>query len=293
MSDSIHLKYLAKNRQDQVWGLAVNSVGRQQIAPGEAYPPAYHPSRYLFSEERGRVLDEYQLLYITQGHGRFRSTSLDRWIPLHTGSMFLLFPGEWHSYRPLPETGWTEYWIGFEGPIMDSRVRNGFFTIDRPILQLGLHESIINQYEAAIRAALEQRSGFQPLLGSIVENLLGLGYFYCRQKNFSEVEALVSRAKILISEGFRSIGPEEVAQKLHVGYSSFRRIFKEYTGFSPARYILDVKISKVKESLTNSTLPVKQIAYNFGFENYDYFFTVFRRLTGMTPREYRSFTQGK
>ena len=69
--------------------------------------------------------------------------------------------------------------------------------------------------------------------------------------------------------------------------------FKEYTGFSPARYILDIRISKVKEALTNSTLPVKQIAYDFGFENYDYFFTAFRSLTGKTPSEYRALTQGK
>ena len=52
-------------------------------------------------------------------------------------------------------------------------------------------------------------------------------------------------------------------------------------------------MSRVKEALTNSTLPVKQIAYDFGFENYDYFFTAFRRLTGKTPSEYRALTQGR
>ena len=293
MSGDIHLKYLAKNPQDLLWGLAVNSVGCQVIGPGESYPPANHPSRYLFSEERGRVLDEYQLLYIAEGQGRFRSASTGRWLPVRAGSMFLLFPGEWHSYRPLTETGWKEYWIGFEGPVIDSRVENGFFLRDKPVLQVGMRDDIIRQYEAAITVATEQKSGFQPLLGSIVVNLLGLGYFYDRQENFSEVEALVSRAKIIIGEEFRTIGPEEVAGRLHAGYSNFRRIFKEYTGFSPARYILDVRMSKVKETLTNSTLPVKQIAYDFGFENYDYFFTAFRRLTGKTPSEYRALTQGK
>ena len=293
MQHDIHLKYLAKNPQDLKWGLAVNSVGCQRICPGEPYPPANHPSRYLFSEERGRILDEYQLLFIAQGSGLFQSATTGRWIPLQAGSMFLLHPGEWHSYRPLPETGWKEYWIGFEGPVIDSRVENGFFSKDKPVLQVGLHDDIIGQYEKAIQVATEQKSGFQPLLGSMVVHLLGLAYFYGRQENFSEVESLVSRAKILIAEEYRSIGPEEVAQRLNAGYSNFRRIFKEYTGFSPARYILDVKMSKVKETLTNSKLPVKQIAYEYGFENYDYFFTAFRRLTGRTPREYRAITQGK
>lgn len=292
MTEDIHLKYLAKNPQDLLWGLAVNSVGCQVIRPGEPYPPATHPSRYIFSEERGRVLDEYQFLYITEGRGRFRSASTGRWIPIQAGNMFLLFPGEWHSYRPLPETGWKEYWIGFEGPVIDSRIEKGFFIKDKPVLQVGMRDDIIRQYEAAITAATAQKSGFQPLLGSIVVNLLGLGYFYDRQESFSEVEAVVSRAKIIIAEEFRIIGPEEVAGRLHMGYSNFRRIFKEYTGFSPAKYILDVRMSHVKEALTNSTLPVKQIAYDFGFENYDYFFTAFHRLTGKTPLEYRALTRG-
>jgi AraC-like DNA-binding protein len=77
-----------------------------------------------------------------------------------------------------------------------------------------------------------------------------------------------------------------------MGYSNFRRIFKEYTGFPPAKYIQEVRIGKAKEALTNSSKPVKQIAYEMGYENEDYFFTVFRRVTGMTPVRYRALTQG-
>ncbi len=73
--NDIHLKYLAKNPQDLLWGLAVNSVGCQQVGPGEPYPPGGHPSRYLFSEERGRVLAGSQLLCFAAGRGRFRRAS--------------------------------------------------------------------------------------------------------------------------------------------------------------------------------------------------------------------------
>ena len=76
MNDAIHLKYLAIGPNDLLWGLAVHSVGFQEVGPGEVYPPSNHPSRYLFTVERGRVLDEYQLLYVTRGEGTFRSRSL-------------------------------------------------------------------------------------------------------------------------------------------------------------------------------------------------------------------------
>ena len=293
MNDAIHLKYLAVSPNDLLWGTAVNSVGFQDVGPGEPYPPSNHPSRYLFSEERGRTLDEYQLLYITRGKGVFRSASLRNPLPVEAGSLFLLFPGEWHTYRPDPETGWKEYWIGFKGTQMDTWVRDGFFTREKPLWKAGLQSDIVHLYQDATETATNQQSGFQQRLGGLVAHLLSLAWFYRRNEAFSEVADLINQAKILVNEQYRTISPEDVARQLCMGYSNFRRIFKEYTGFSPARYIQEVRMGKVKEALTNSNIPVKEVAFAMGYENEDYFFTAFRRCTGQTPAQYRAFTQGK
>ena len=292
MKEDIHLKYLAVNRGDLLWGLAVNSVGSQTIAPGQAYPPSGHPSRYLFSVERGRILNEYQLLYIIRGAGVFRSAHLPSEVPLSAGSLFLLYPGEWHNYHPDPKTGWTEYWIGFNGSHMENWVQNGFFRKERPVINIGLQEAVVNLYEDAITTAMGQESAFQQRLSGMVSHLLGLALFYDRKEVFSQVGDRINRAKMIISEEYRTISPEELASRLCMGYSNFRKVFKDYTGFSPAKYILEVRFSKVKEALTNTAMPVKEIAWDMGFENYDYFFTAFRRTVGMTPVSYRAVTQG-
>lgn len=72
MENSIHLKYLVISPTDLKWGITINSVGFQNIAAHTSYPPNNHPSRYLFSTDNGRVLNEYQLLYITRGGGGIR-----------------------------------------------------------------------------------------------------------------------------------------------------------------------------------------------------------------------------
>lgn len=295
MIDSAHLKYLAVSPFDLNWGVAVNTAGYQDILPGMSYPPVDHPTRYLFSAEKGRVLNEYQLLYITNGRGEFRSASLEHPVHVGKGSMFILFPGEWHSYRPDPDTGWKEYWIGFQGSQMDSWVDNQFFTKEKPVLDVGMHNGIIDLYNNAINVAANQESGFQQLLASIVTHLLGLAYFYDRNKVFqaSELSSKINRAKQLIAERYNTLTPEAVAALTGMSYSSFRKIFKEYTGFSPAKYILDLRFSKAKEALTNTTLSVREVASLMGFENYEYFFTAFRKMSGMTPSEYRAVTQGK
>ena len=294
---SIHLKYLAVNPSDLEWGLAVNSVGRQDIAPGAVYPPSNHPTRYLFSPERGRILSEYQLLYITEGRGEFSSESVgrDRKFAIEAGTMLLLFPGEWHNYRPDPETGWKEYWIGFNGPTVEALVAKGFFSPEKPILNVSFHDEIPEIYNRAIEIAENEQSGFQHALAGLVNSLLSYAYYYDRNLSFieSNTSKMVSRAKILVGEKLVSIDPKTLADELCISYSSFRRIFKEYTGFSPAKYILNVKITQAKEMLTNTSMEIKEIAYNLGFDNSDYFFTVFRRITGQTPLAYRAETQGK
>lgn len=292
MNDALHIKYLAVSPEDLGWGLAVNSTGYQDVQPGQPYPPQDHPSRYLFSEEKGRVLGEYQLLYITRGAGLFRSAHCPEGIPLSPGTLFLLFPGEWHSYRPDPSTGWKEFWIGFNGSQVEGWERNGFFCREHPVFPVGMHSDIVELYGDAIQAATLQQSGFQQRLGGIVAHLMSLARFYERQEVFSEVSDKINRAKILIAEQFRSIRAEDVAAQLFMGYSNFRRTFKEYTGFSPTRYIQHIRINHVKELLTNTTLQVKEIADECGFESYDYFFTHFRRLTGKTPQQYRKMTRG-
>lgn len=294
--ESVHLKYLAVNPVDLKWGTAVNSAGFQEVLPGEDYPPRNHPSRYVFTFESGRTLQEYQLIYITEGRGKFYCETLgsNKAVNVESGMMFLLFPGEWHSYRPDRQTGWKEYWIGFNGHFVDNLIEQGFFSKDRPVFKVNIHEDIVNLYNVAIDTALAQESGFQQNLAGIVGRLLSLAYFYDRNSQFQQSDTAnkIGQAKVMIYDDYATISPEEIAAKLCLSYSSFRKTFKEYTGFSPARFINEVRMSKAKELLTNSSISIKEVAYHVGYNNHDYFFTAFRHMTGHTPAEYRKMTQG-
>jgi len=294
MKTQTRRKYIMTNLSDQKWGLYINSVGNQVISENEAYPPQNHPTRYLFNTTNGRVLDEYQLLYITRGKGIFASESSGRHV-VNEGDLFLLFPGEWHSYCPDPSTGWNEYWIGINGEIIDQWVEKGFFSKESPIFKVGLNEDIISLYKRAIIIAEAQEACFQQALSGIACNLLGMAVYLSKNRSFigSDVAAQINKAKITIHENISTIRPEDLAKMMCMSYSRFRKTFKEYTGFAPSQFIQEVKIKTAKEMLTNTFMSVKEIAYELGFENKDYFFTVFRKLTGMTPIHYRKHTQGE
>ena len=127
-----NIKYLNISRNDEAWGLVVTTAGYQAVAAHSSYPQAQHPESHIFAPGKGRVLKEYQLVYISRGEGYFESRS-GRRQRIRAGTMILLFPGEWHTYEPDRATGWFEHWVGFRGGSVDAQVANGFFSPRNPI----------------------------------------------------------------------------------------------------------------------------------------------------------------
>lgn len=291
---SIHIRYLLANELDALWGLTVNTVGYQIVQEGENYPPNNHPTRYLFSAQKGRILEEYQLVYIVEGRGNFVSTD-HRQSEVKEGNMFILFPGEWHNYNPNRNTGWTEYWIGFKGRIIDYQLENGFFKKTKPVLNIGIQDEVVQLYKRAIEISQKQNAGFQQMLAGIVNQLLGYAYSLDKHLSFENLEVTnqINKAKILMSENLQAkITPEEIAKNINMSYSWFRHLFKQYTGFAPNQYILELKIQKCKELLTNTHLSIKEIAYESGFDNPEYFSRIFKTKEHITPLAYRRLTRG-
>lgn len=296
METSAHIKYLLANEQENRWGVVVTTTGYQIIEPQTSYPPSNHPVRYLFSVEKGRLLNEYQLIYISRGDGQFVSASHKETSFEGGGKFILLFPGEWHSYRPSPKTGWHEYWIGFTGPDIDRKVGAKFLDPHRPLFNVGYHEDIINLYKLALRTAQEQGSGFQQILAGIVNLLLGFAYAEHMQTALEDMQvaAQLNEAKIIMQDNFnRNLSCQEVAARICMSYSRFRRLFRQYVGFAPAQYLLELKINKSKELLTNSALTCQEIAFESGFEYPSHFNIAFKKKTGITPNQYRDLTQGR
>jgi AraC-like DNA-binding protein len=289
MKDSINVQYLISSNQDACWGLTISTVGFQRIEAGSAYPPSNHPYNYLFTTQTGRILNEYQLLYIFQGEGVFESRSFKQ-VRVKAGNMILLFPDEWHNYYPEKETGWDEFWIGFNGSIITNCVLNGFFRKQNPIFNIGVYENIVRLYRTAIQVSREQQAGYQQMLSGIVSYFLGCAYSQDRQATSEKIKGLdyVNKAKIIMLEHFhQGITPEDIAKQINVSYSLFRRTFKQYTGLAPSQYIQELKIQKSKELLINTELNSQEIAFQVGFENPEYFCYMFKKRLGKTPIKYR------
>ncbi len=276
--------------RDALWGLTVSTVGIEDIAPMTDYPTKGHADGYYFDVNKGRTLQEYQLLYTAEGEGVFQSAHCKPTI-VRQGDLFMLFPGEWHTYRPVKEKGWKSYWIGFKGKNIDDRVKHNFLSPEKPIYHVGFSNEIIDLYEEAYRTALEEAAYSQQTLAGIVNHLIGVMYSLERNimlsKNSVHVD-LVNKARLRIREGLEAnVTIQQIAQALGVSYSSFRKLFKEHTGFAPAMYQQNLRLQRAKELLSTTDESIKEIAYRLNFESPDYFSAKFKSQTGLTPSEFR------
>jgi AraC-like DNA-binding protein len=289
-----YYNYLPVNKDDENWGLCVLNAGCMHIGAACGYPLKVHPEQYYFNWQTGRVLSEYQLIYVTEGNGVFESESSGASL-ISPGTVILLFPGERHRYRPSKETGWNEYWVGFKGTIMDDLVKRKIFNPSQPCINLGFNEQAFNLFSSIIEKTRPHYIGYQSQMSGAIMHLLGCIHSVRRDASVcsQEKQLIVDKAKLLFrSNLMAAFSPEQAARELSIGYSYFRKLFKSHTGVSPGQFYIQLKIEKAKELLNDHNIPVKEIAYELHFESYFYFSKLFKGKTGSSPTAFRALTGG-
>jgi transcriptional regulator GlxA family with amidase domain len=80
---------------------------------------------------------------------------------------------------------------------------------------------------------------------------------------------------------------EEMTRRSGLPESSFKRRFRNATGHSPLQYVQHVRVEEAKRRLERSADPIDEISWAVGYEDPAFFRRLFRRLTCMTPGQYR------
>ena len=84
------------------------------------------------------------------------------------------------------------------------------------------------------------------------------------------------------------ISVEDLSLKFAIGRRHFERRFKKATNNKPVEYIQRVKIEAAKKSLESSRKNVNEVMYDVGYSDTKAFRNIFKRITGLSPVEYRN-----
>jgi LacI family transcriptional regulator len=101
-------------------------------------------------------------------------------------------------------------------------------------------------------------------------------------------DPLVANAARAIRErACQGLSVDDLVNTLKISRSIFYQRFHDALGRSPHYEILRIQLDRVKSLLTQTELPLKEIAEMSGFSNPNYLNVAFKRELGMTPGEYR------
>ncbi len=99
----------------------------------------------------------------------------------------------------------------------------------------------------------------------------------------------VKKAQAFIEENVGDkISVEDLASKFAIGRRNFERRFKKATSNTPVEYIQRVKIEAAKKSLEASRKNITEVMYDVGYSDTKAFRMVFKKITGMSPIDYRN-----
>lgn len=226
--------------------------------------------------------DVYILHYITNGEGEFCGEKFTK------NNAYLVVPNEIEKIISDKENPYEAYWIMFKGSKVSEILtkcnlpsHNSVFQFDKvDECSKILHNALFNiEPENDLEEAAIMNSAFYQVISLHLGNI---------QPSVS-VNSIAKKIKRFINGNYyNDISIDSIAQSLNYSRNYLYTLFKNNYGTSPQAYLLNLRIQKAKELLTNEqNLSINEIAHAIGYKDPLYFSRVFHKKTGVTPLEYK------
>ncbi|WP_418123575.1 GlxA family transcriptional regulator [Chryseobacterium sp. PTM-20240506] len=115
----------------------------------------------------------------------------------------------------------------------------------------------------------------------------GIFTIFSGQRRHNDDE--IHKAQSYIEKEFTTeISVEQIASQVNMSRRNFIRRFKNATSLNPIEYIQRVKVEAAKKALESGEHNIADVTYSIGYNDLKTFRTVFKRITGLTPADYRN-----
>ncbi|HEX8914172.1 MAG TPA: AraC family transcriptional regulator [Humisphaera sp.] len=198
--------------------------------------------------------------------------------------------GHPHAYRADADDPWELYWVRTEGPGL-ARLAEVLGVTALPVTgRVGAAE-VVPLYADAFEAMAAADPAAPARVHAAVARLVGLA-FAGRASRAASTDPVCPPALLPAFQRLRLFyfEPEPVADlaaRCGLSPSHFSRLFRAAFGCGPNTFRRRERVNQAKRRLAESDVPVKRVAEQVGYGDHYFFSRDFRRMVGMSPREYR------
>ena len=250
------------------------------------------------------ITDSIRIYYVLDG--KFEWVINDRHHILYPGDLAIILPGQsFCGEKNYMDIG-TLFWIYLQVEKMDAHktmvfgkwsgiTKSESRTIGK-ILQLNNTSVLVKLTEASTILQTIQSELYQQQIGYgtrinqlLVELLILITRQSTHQNNLRRdfPQTFMKLEESLRQNLSHQWSVEEMAALVGLGITTFSEKVKNYTGFSPLNYLINIRISEAIKLLKKQDINVTEIALETGFYSSQHFSTTFKKLTGYTPGNFR------
>jgi len=210
---------------------------------------------------------------------------------LSAGSLMVINATNKHIYRTAGENWefkYLHFWGAMSSEYQDYIERNSDFVLTPADDTKKRIEGLLDEiYNLTLSDTVGDYAYISQLIYTILTVLIS-GTVSLYSHNDKEGKYAIQRAISYIRQNYyKNIDTECVAKAALISRSYMSQLFRKHYGISPHRYIVELRLSIVKDALANTDAPVSKIAENTGFGDVSSLSRVFKRCTGISPTEYR------
>ncbi len=290
-------------QKEDVWKNFKPESGRQHVSfEGErALLPELRILGWLkFSRAFGQALEadihpqEYEIHYIVNGELNWWIE--DNYYSMRSGMVMIVKPNENHGSRDGVLEPCEHYWLRISFPEQGSlpgldnfssrllreafeSFKNRTFSVTNAVrdqfsILLKEHRERSTHSNLVCRAALHQLL-VQIIREYKVEN---------KEATLCKITSAIEESKKTIEKNLSSPPSiERLAKIADMSETTFRKRFRKEVGCSPLDYVNRRRVEKAKYLLIKQDSCIKEISHRLGFSSRQYFSTVFKRVTGLSP----------
>jgi AraC-like DNA-binding protein len=285
----------------------LDSISQNQIVPFIRWA-MYGKRKHPIQPKERRLLD-YQLIYLQEGRGALHIE--EEVYEVHEGQFVLIQPGQLHNlfasedlvfplihfdifYNPLREQGfWVPHGIVDLSPYLDllQPRLNDYEGIHVPVIVQPQQPSLTKETMLKAVGLWQHRDPFSQLEAShlVTELVIGLLKQYSTVQNLTRdsTTSLQWITPYLLLHLSEPIQVMDMAKQASLSVSRFSALFTEQFHIGPHQYLLHLRIQQAQQLLKNDALTLSDIAEMCGFSDMHHLSKTFKRVTGLTPRDFR------
>lgn len=159
------------------------------------------------------------------------------------------------------------------------------------LFQLKNEKNIENLMENMIRTILyddqDEDAINQYSMGLVFLHLLNHMDRLTQNSSQNYKDVILHTTSQYINSHYKTANLGELASQLHHPLSTLSKMIRQYTGFTFQELLIRKRLQNAVMLLMETNLSIEEIAVKIGYENHSYFYRIFKKHYGMTPRQYR------